>query len=158
MSRAARRGANSARRAIIILITAALMFVGIPGTISIVTGTPLASCTGVGALANGSFESVSGTPTWNEYTSDQANDNLFGSEPLQVATVGENLMSPGMNSWLTSASDNQIEVQRVREAGSYSGTITDSTVTSATIQVANSDNAPFTNQDVRISGDRKSVV
>ena len=139
------------------LITAALMFVGIPGTISIVTGTPLASCTGVGALANGSFESISGTPTWNEYTSDQANDNLFGSEPLQVATVGENLMSPGMNSWLTSASDNQIEVQRVREAGSYSGTITDSTATSATIQVANSDNAPFTDQDVRISGTRYNV-
>jgi hypothetical protein len=142
---------------IIMLITAALMFVGIPGTISIVTGTPLASCTGVGALANGSFESISGTPTWNEYTSDQANDNLFGSEPLQVATVGENLMSPGMNSWLTSASDNQIEVQRVREAGSYSGTITDSTATSATIQVANSDNAPFTDQDVRISGTRYNV-
>lgn len=157
MSRAARSGANPARRVIIILITAALMFVGIPGTISIVTGTPLASCTGVGALANGSFESISGTPTWAEYTSDQANDNLFGSEPLQVATVGENLMSPGMNSWLTSASDNQIEVQRVREAGSYSGTITDSTATSATIQVANSDNAPFTGQDVRISGTRYNV-
>jgi hypothetical protein len=134
------------------------MFVGIPGTISIVRGTPLASCSGVGALANGSFESISGTPTWSEYTSDQSNDNLFGSEPLQVSFVGENLSSPGMNSWLTTASDNKIEVHRVREAGSYAGTVTASTATSATIEVANSDNAPFTGQDVRISGTRYNVA
>jgi hypothetical protein len=62
-----------------------------------------------------------------------------------------------MNSWLTTASDNQIEVHRVREAGSYAGTVTASTATSATIQVANSDNAPFTGQDVRISGTRYNV-
>ncbi|NBW31498.1 MAG: hypothetical protein EBR48_02440, partial [bacterium] len=140
-----------------ILVTAALMFIGIPGTISIVRGTPLASCTGVGALANGSFEDISGTPTWNEYTSDQANDNLFGSEPLQVAFVGQNLSSPGMNSWLTTASDSRIEVQRVREAGSYAGTITASSATAATISITDSDNAPFTDQDVRISGTRYNV-
>ena len=158
MSRVGRRGLITTRRAITILVTAALMFVGIPGTISIVRGTPLASCSGVGALANGSFESISGTPTWNEYTSDQSNDNLFGSEPLQVSFVGENLSSPGMNSWLTTASDNKIEVHRVREAGSYAGTVTASTATSATIEVANSDNAPFTGQDVRISGTRYNVA
>jgi len=158
MSRVGRRGLISTRRAITILVTAALMFVGIPGTISIVRGTPLASCSGVGALANGSFESISGTPTWSEYTSDQSNDNLFGSEPLQVSFVGENLSSPGMNSWLTTASDNKIEVHRVREAGSYAGTVTASSATSATIEVANSDNAPFTGQDVRISGTRYNVA
>ena len=158
MSRVGRRGLITTRRAITILVTAALMFVGIPGTISIVRGTPLASCSGVGALANGSFESISGTPTWSEYTSDQSNDNLFGSEPLQVSFVGENLSSPGMNSWLTTASDNKIEVHRVREAGSYAGTVTASTATSATIEVANSDNAPFTGQDVRISGTGYNVA
>ena len=158
MSRAGRMSFITARRLMTILVTAALMFVGIPGTISIVRGTPLASCSGVGALANGSFESISGTPTWNEYTSDQSNDNLFGSEPLQVSFVGENLSTPGMNSWLTTASDNQIEVHRVREAGSYAGTVTASTATSATISVANSDNAPFTGQDVRISGTRYNVA
>ena len=158
MSRVGRRGLITTRRAITILVTAALMFVGIPGTISIVRGTPLASCSGVGALANGSFESISGTPTWSEYTSDQSNDNLFGSEPLQVSFVGENLSTPGMNSWLTTASDNKIEVHRVREAGSYAGTVTASTATSATIEVANSDNAPFTGQDVRISGTRYNVA
>jgi hypothetical protein len=152
------RGRNLwTRRAVTIIVTAALMLVGIPGTISIVRGTPLASCAGVGALANGSFESISGTPTWAEYTADQANDNLFGSEPTQVAFVGENLQSPGMNSWLTSASDNQIEVHRVRVAGSYSATVTASSASSATIQVADSDNAPFTGQDVRISGTRYNV-
>jgi hypothetical protein len=145
------------QRGTIVLIIAALMLVGIPGTISIVRGTPLASCTGVGALANGSFEDISGTPSWAEYTDDQSNDNLFGSEPLQVAFVGQNLSSPGMNSWLTTASDSKIEVQRVREAGSYSGTVTASSATSATIQVADSDNAPFTGQDVRISGTRYNV-
>jgi hypothetical protein len=158
MSRAGRMSFITARRLMTILVTAALMFVGIPGTISIVRGTPLASCSGVGALANGSFESISGTPTWNEYTSDQSNDNLFGSEPLQVSFVGENLSTPGMNSWLTTASDNQIEVHRVREAGAYAGTVTASTATSATIEVANSDNAPFTGQDVRISGTRYNVA
>ncbi|MFZ9352942.1 MAG: beta strand repeat-containing protein, partial [Candidatus Limnocylindrus sp.] len=158
MSHVGRRGLITTRRLLTILVTAALMFVGIPGTISIVRGTPLASCSGVGALANGSFESISGTPTWNEYASDQSNDNLFGSEPLQVSFVGENLSSPGMNSWLTTASDNQIEVHRVREAGSYAGTVTASTATSATIEVANSDNAPFTGQDVRISGTRYNVA
>lgn len=158
MSRAGRMSFITARRLMTILVTAALMFVGIPGTISIVRGTPLASCSGVGALANGSFESISGTPTWNEYTSDQSNDNLFGSEPLQVSFVGENLSTPGMNSWLTTASDNQIEVHRVREAGSYAGTVTASTATSATIQITDSDNAPFTGQDVRISGTRYNVA
>ena len=158
MNRVGRRSLITTRRLLTILVTAALMFVGIPGTISIVRGTPLASCSGVGALANGSFESISGTPTWNEYTSDQSNDNLFGSEPLQVSFVGENLSSPGMNSWLTTASDNRIEVHRVREAGSYAGTVTASTATSATIEVANSDNAPFTGQDVRISGTRYNVA
>jgi hypothetical protein len=63
-----------------------------------------------------------------------------------------------MNSWLTTASDNKIEVHRVREAGSYAGTVTASTATSATIEVANSDNAPFTGQDVRISGTRYNVA
>jgi len=148
---------GTSRRSIAVLVTIALMLVGIPGTISIVRGTPLASCSGVGALANGSFESISGTPTWAEYTDDQANDNLFGSEPTQVAFVGENLQSPGMNSWLTSASDNQIEVHRVRVAGSYAGTVTASSATSATIEVADSNNAPFTGQDVRISGTRYNV-
>ena len=157
MSSATRKGPITPRRVIAILVTATLMLVGIPGTISIVRGTPLASCTGVGALANGSFENISGTPTWNEYTSDQANDNLFGSEPLQVAFVGQNLSSPGMNSWLTTASDSKIEVQRVREAGSFAGTITASSATSATIQITDSDNAPFTDQDIRISGTRYNV-
>ena len=152
------RGRNVwTRRAVTIVVTAALMLVGIPGTISIVRGTPLASCTGVGALGNGSFESISGTPTWNEYTADQTNDNLFGSEPLQVAFVGENLQSPGMNSWLTSASDNKIEVHRVRESGTYTATVTASNATSATIQVADSDNAPFTGQDIRIGSTRYNV-
>lgn len=151
------RPASASRRILTIMLTISFFLIGIPGTISIVRGTPLASCTGVGALANGSFESISGTPTWNEYTSDQANDNLFGSEPLQVAFVGENLQSPGMNSWLTTASDNQIEVHRVREAGSYAATVTASTASSATIQVANSDDAPFSGQDVRIGGVRYNV-
>lgn len=152
-----RRFERTSQRWIAVLLTVSLMLIGIPGTISIVRGTPLASCAGVGALANGSFESISGTPTWAEYTADQANDNLFGSEPTQVAFVGENLQSPGMNSWLTSASDNQIEVHRVRGVGSYSATVTASSASSATIQVADSDNAPFTGQDVRISGTRYNV-
>jgi hypothetical protein len=155
------RGAHvralSARRIAIIMLTGAIMLVGIPGTISVVSGTPLASCTGVGALANGSFESISGTPSWAAYTTYDESSSLFGAEPLQVATVGENLMSPGMNSWLTTASDNQIEVQRVSEAGAYDGTITVTTETSATIEVANPGDAPFTGQDVRIAGTRYNV-
>jgi len=157
MSRAGRRGLMNTRRLTTILVTAALMFVGIPGTISIVRGTPLASCTGVGALANGSFESISGTPTWNEYTSDQSNDNLFGDEPRIVSFVGENLSSPGMNSWLTTASDNQIEVWRIRTAGTYLATVVATNSNSASLQVTNSDNAPFTDQDIDVGGTRYNV-
>ena len=163
-----RFSSNRPRSGVVLVCLSALLTAGLTLITAHSAAVAVTTCTGMGTLSNGSFEldnngtsgaAFSGTgfdsKTWSSYAhTSYSSSNLKDGVQQILDVLDTSASSPGIQGWLTTESDKNIEIQRVYigpEITVTTAATNDTSTATTNFTAPNSNGTPFTGQAIIIT-------